>query len=307
MLFGHTCLVGQGWPDAFPEALWREAFSQASVGLALLDRAGMPLVTNRHLLELLGPDGRTLVHDAVRHRLEFVDRQSVVVPLNDRVAARVDPFDLPCPDGTTERYHLLYLLVPTGTDPLTGLASRDQLTDELVRLLSRRDGRVVELVVLDLDGFKNVNDRHGHVVGDEVLIAVAARLRSLVRQEDLVCRWGGDEFVVLLDDPKDDGGAAVCSRIASLLTSPVPTRSGQLVISASCGSVRARPGETPDELFDRADRRMYRHKRARMPRPRGWSTWEGETTDPEGQTQALRSLAERLTRVGREDDRPPSP
>ena len=287
-----------------PEALWREAFSQASVGLAVLDSSGMPLATNRHLLELLGPEGRTLVHDAVRHRLELMDGDPVVVPLNHRVSARVDPFDMPCPDGTTRRFYSLYLLVPSGTDPLTGLAARDQLGAELVRLLARRDHRRVELVMLDLDGFKRVNDEHGHLVGDEVLIAVAARLRSLVRQEDLVCRWGGDEFVVLLDDPGEDGGTAVCSRIAALLTPPVPTRAGPLHISTSCGSVRARPGETASELFDRADQQMYRQKRSRMPRPRGWSSWDGGTTGTE--SEVLRSVPERLSRVGREEDGPPT-
>jgi diguanylate cyclase (GGDEF)-like protein len=194
-------------------------------------------------------------------------------------------------------------------DPLTRLGNRrafeERVANEIAR--SRRGESPLSLLVCDLDRFKAINDEYGHLAGDDCLRQVASALGDDLRGADLCFRWGGDEFVVLLDDPKDDGGAAVCSRIASLLTSPVPTRSGQLVISASCGSVRARPGETPDELFDRADRRMYRHKRARMPRPRGWSTWEGETTDPEGQTQALRSLAERLTRVGREDDRPPSP
>ena len=297
--------MGQGWPGAFPEALWREAFSQASVGLALLDRSGTPLATNRMLGELLGPAGRELVHEAVRSRLELLE-ESMVVPINERVTARLDPIDVPCPDGTVERFYILHLVVPSGTDPLTGLAARDQLTAELVRLLGRRDGRTVELVVLDLDGFKAVNDEHGHVVGDEVLMAVAARLRSLVRQEDLVCRWGGDEFVVLLDDPGEDGGQAVCSRIAALLTSPVPTRAGPLVISTSCGSVRARPDETPAELFDRADRRMYRQKRARMPRPRGWSSWDGGTAAEDDRADALRSLTDRLSMVGQDDEERPS-
>jgi diguanylate cyclase (GGDEF)-like protein len=259
--------VGQGWADAFPEAMWREAFRQASVGLALLDHAGEPVATNPHLDALLGPGGPELIRGAVSARLSAVAGEPVVVPLDERIAAQVERVDCAGEAGT-ESYFLLYVVPPAGNDHLTGLAGRDRLLAELLRLLGRRARRDVQLVVVDLDGFKQVNDRHGHVVGDEVLLAVADRLRATMRPEDLVARWGGDEFVVLLDDPAEEGGQAVCRRVREAFATPVSTRAGRLRVSAACGWVQAREGEAPTELLDRADREMYREKRARLPSPR---------------------------------------
>ncbi|WP_162529806.1 GGDEF domain-containing protein [Nocardioides caldifontis] len=222
------------------------------------------MATNPHLDALLGPGGTGLICRAVKERLPESGDAPVTVPLDERIAAKVERVEHA--DGAC--YFLLYVAPPAGNDHLTGLAGRDRLLAELLRLLGRRARRDVQLVMVDLDGFKKINDRHGHVVGDEVLMAVADRLGSTVRPEDLVARWGGDEFVVLLDDPAEEGGAAVCRRVREAFTTPITTRVGPLAVRASCGWVQARDGEAPTELLDRADREMYGEKRRRRRSPR---------------------------------------
>ena len=120
-------------------------------------------------------------------------------------------------------------------DPLTGIGNRRALTEAL-RAAAERFGDVApdvghrpwhSLLVIDLDGFKAINDVHGHVLGDEVLRAVAAALRGAARAEDVVVRLGGDEFVVLAQDADEAAGLALADRIAeaiSALSVPSPGR-----------------------------------------------------------------------------------
>jgi diguanylate cyclase (GGDEF)-like protein len=250
--------------DDLAVVLWREAFQQASVGLALIDVEGVPLSINSHLGVMLGPRCQDIVRVAVQSRLAVLGDDPVVVPLDERVVARVEPIVVHDREPQRQHLFLMHVLPTQGTDPLTGLAARDQLMAELVRLLGRRDGRVVELVMLDLDRFKEVNDRYGHLVGDEVLTSVADRLLATVRPQDMVCRWGGDEFIVVLDDPGEELSGAVCARIAEALQMPVHTRAGDVAVSFSCGVVRGRAGDGPSDLLDRADRQMYQEKRRRQ-------------------------------------------
>lgn len=150
------------------------------------------------------------------------------------------------------------------TDPLTGVRNRLTFQDDLEREMarSRRDGRGLALLVVDVDRFKIVNDVHGHAVGDAVLVEVAARLRDCVRAEDLLVRMGGDEFVVLLvglDD--DDQATKAAGRIVDAMRPPVVFGSSSLVAPVSVG-VAVHPGSaaTSDELLRHADRAMYAAK-----------------------------------------------
>jgi diguanylate cyclase (GGDEF)-like protein len=147
-------------------------------------------------------------------------------------------------------------------DPLTGLANRSALDAELAAAV--RAGTGAGLLLIDLDGFKPVNDVYGHAAGDLVLTEFSRLLRDTVRSADTVARIGGDEFVVLLADiagPED--AVAAANRILTAATSrPVRVDEDPLPIRASIGVTTARPGDTPEELQRRADVAMYHAKRA---------------------------------------------
>jgi diguanylate cyclase (GGDEF)-like protein len=148
-------------------------------------------------------------------------------------------------------------------DGLTGLPNRELFEDRLEQALARARRRTVPLAVLfvDLDGFKQVNDVHGHEVGDDVLVEAGRRLRALVRTGDTVSRYGGDEFTVLAEDVGDEEAALhLGERVADELARAYP---GGLDVSASVGiAFTANPAATtPDGLIRRADHAMYRSKR----------------------------------------------
>ncbi len=150
-------------------------------------------------------------------------------------------------------------------DPLTGLANRALFGDRLDAALDRhrRGGRPVALLVIDLDDFKEVNDNHGHSVGDRVLSAVSERLCGCVRSGDTVARLGGDEFAVVLHG---DGATpeTVRSRIADAMRDPFEIDGTLLTLRASVGIGTPLPDDadvTPDLLLHRADSAMYVAKR----------------------------------------------
>ena len=152
-------------------------------------------------------------------------------------------------------------------DTLTGLANRSMMMEQLERhlALAKRHGHAVALLYIDLDGFKLVNDRFGHNVGDRVLQLVADRFRSVIREGDLLCRQGGDEFVVLVPEAGSTEellGMAwklvVASRAPYLEVDP------SIAISASVGVARyPEHGSTSEELLAAADNAMYAAKRAK--------------------------------------------
>jgi diguanylate cyclase (GGDEF)-like protein len=149
-------------------------------------------------------------------------------------------------------------------DPLTGLPNRALVMDRLSQALARAHRRESSLAVffLDLDRFKVVNDGLGHSAGDELLVAVASRLRSVVRPADTVARLGGDEFVVVSEDVPDGAHAATLARrIADVLNVPVTVAGREVPVTASIGMVLAdRDHDTPESLVRDADVAMYRAK-----------------------------------------------
>jgi diguanylate cyclase (GGDEF)-like protein len=116
------------------------------------------------------------------------------------------------------------------------------------------------LLIVDLDGFKQINDTHGHAAGDTVLIETADRLRDAVRQDDLVRRTGGDEFVLFVATDHE-GTEAVARRIVKRIRDTIGCPSGTLVVSASVGAVWS-AGKDADlsEFLSQADRLLYRAK-----------------------------------------------
>jgi diguanylate cyclase (GGDEF)-like protein len=153
-------------------------------------------------------------------------------------------------------------------DVLTGLPNRDNFIDRLDRALRRslawgRYGFAV--LFIDLDGFKAVNDEFGHHAGDKLLIAVARRLRKTVRDRDIVARYGGDEFTVLLDGVNDRMFAeAAAMRINAALAEPFVIDGVPIRIGASTGiSMPAGDDDDAHRVIQEADRAMYRAKSTR--------------------------------------------
>ena len=158
-------------------------------------------------------------------------------------------------------------------DALTGLPNRLLLGDRLKQAIAgaERSGHVFALAYLDLNGFKQINDNHGHDAGDEVLKAVAARLQTGLRASDTVARLGGDEFVVLLTPTEAPAEAEpVLNRLLDGLMQPITLGSGvQVAVGSSLGLAHFPvDGGTPDALMRHADEAMFANKRAARARAR---------------------------------------
>ena len=161
-------------------------------------------------------------------------------------------------------------------DPLTSLPNRRMFNDDLRHLIARslRGQGDFALVLVDLDGFKLVNDQRGHQVGDALLVTVAERLRAVVRDSDRIARLGGDEFAVLLANAStNDEVDAMCARMIVTLREPMIVLGQELRITASLGIAPCpREGETPDALYRAADMALYEAKR------NGRDTWRWSMT-----------------------------
>jgi diguanylate cyclase (GGDEF)-like protein len=151
-------------------------------------------------------------------------------------------------------------------DPLTGLADRAFFLERLGALLSggRANDHRCAVLFVDVDGFKQINDTHGHLVGDRVLREVARRLAGCVRAGDHVARFGGDEFVVLLESVRGvDDTDPVAERIRMAFEHPIQLPEGEVTLAVSVGAAVAGPDERSAEaLINAADRAMYAAKRA---------------------------------------------
>jgi diguanylate cyclase (GGDEF)-like protein len=143
------------------------------------------------------------------------------------------------------------LRTDASTDPLTGVANRRAWEAEAARSLARavRTGEPLTIAILDLDDFKEVNDRYGHSAGDRLLRQVATQWSARLRASDLLGRHGGDEFVLCLPDTDETGAAEVVGRLG-----------GGLPIDWSVGTATARPGDSLRDLLKRADDQLYLRK-----------------------------------------------
>ena len=152
------------------------------------------------------------------------------------------------------------------TDPLTGLFNRrhmDALGDREIER-SRRSRAPLAVMLADVDHFKRINDRYGHAVGDEVLVEMAARLQANVRGGDLVARWGGEEFCVLLADTDDQGARLAAERVRRAIAQrPFETSAGPLKVTLSLGVVALDDGPARlSSLLRQADAALYTAKSA---------------------------------------------
>ena len=148
-------------------------------------------------------------------------------------------------------------------DPLTGLPNRTAFNDRLETRLATASLRGIRLAVLflDLDGFKVINDSLGHSTGDRVLQTLGRRLRHAVRDGDLVSRFGGDEFTILLDIGKPEDAEAVAQKLLTAVAEPCVVEGDRLYVTASCGvALHPEHGNDPESLIRNADAAMYAAK-----------------------------------------------
>ncbi|WP_166442288.1 sensor domain-containing diguanylate cyclase [Nakamurella flava] len=233
---------------------------------------------DRWLRRLFGPTGLTAVERRLRPR-----RTSWYLPLTAPIPAAlvvVEPALLPLLGLAIVAAQLGVARVASqtalaGLDPLTGIANRSALAAALHRRLARRAGGAdtaadpVTLLLADLDGFKQINDIHGHLVGDQVLAVVGQRIQAAVRAADLPARMGGDEFAVLLERGGRRGDlSGICGRIRAAVGEPLTVGRSTFRPQLTFGWAQADRVESATELIARADLELYRRKAERKsPRP----------------------------------------
>ena len=287
-------------PASVPAAELSHAFESAADAIFIIDGTGQLLSSNLATKRMLGYSDRELIgralHDIVADG-SAVRRSSDLPDFDDPTIGDMGRFyevELQRDDGVVIAVELTFgkiggidrdLYVAIGrdvsgrkraeehlrreasVDSLTGLMNRGSVHRALGRSIQRVEGGgQLALLFIDLDGFKVVNDTSGHPAGDEVLRAVAERLTDCVRYDDLVARYGGDEFIVLLeaDHHIEDEVDGVFQRIERAFRQPFPVGRVHHHIGASIGcAIHNRDGTTLSQLLAYADAEMYRHKDSR--------------------------------------------
>jgi len=190
---------------------------------------------------------------------EVPPRRSVAMQL----AAEVDRLER---ELAAARTQMAALATRAEIDPLTDILNRQGFERELKRSLAhaKRYGTSAALLYLDLDGFKSVNDRHGHAAGDAVLKAVAMVLMRHVRTSDVVARLGGDEFAVVFWHMTEADAQSKARLLEAAIARTTATHAGvTLSVGASVGAALLLPLDQPADVLDRADRAMYVRKAQR--------------------------------------------
>ncbi len=197
-------------------------------------------------------------------------------------------------DVTAQRNRENEMQHRTSYDRRTGLLNDAEFEKQVAHAvtLARGNETTAALMFVDLDHFKAVNDTYGHLVGDELLAAAAARLAGTVRESDTVGRWGGDEFTVLLENLPDPGAAGpFADRVVQAFSSPFALSVGQVTIGVSVGVATTADSADTAGLFAHADLALYAVKNA----GRGaWRAYDAATTGSMSSVRRSRVLRHRL-------------
>ncbi|GAA2528094.1 bifunctional diguanylate cyclase/phosphodiesterase [Pilimelia columellifera subsp. columellifera] len=236
-------------PAAQPQAKRRRPFSYLPyVAVVGLDGLLLWVARNHPVNDAL------VAGAAVALTALVVYRQISALKDNGRLLNRVDATVRQLQDAQEQLSH------QADHDALTGLANR-RLFEHRMRQALDADAQA-SVVLIDLDDFKTVNDRLGHVIGDELLVAVSERLRGCVRPDDTVARLGGDEFAMLLASLTADAGTSVLDRINIVLSAPIRVAGHDLLVRCSTGIADVESGLDTTEVLRRADLAMYAAKEA---------------------------------------------
>ena len=288
--------------DTLPPADRRSAFANAPMGILLATPAGLMVDVNpafvamvgrsadelygESVLDLVHPDDRAAAQEAfeelltrrrmMRHETRLVRRDGGVVPVQvtsswvPQTAEGDPPHLVAIVEDITERKALEAALVHRSLhDPLTGLPNRILFGDRLRHALERghRERTPTCVLIVDLDGFKAVNDEYGHPMGDAVLVAFAERLTSVLRASDTAARLGGDEFSIVCENTEPPEAEVLAGRLRTTVTEPLDIDGTQIRLGMSIGIGIAEPGADPDEACERvvrsADDAMYADKARR--------------------------------------------
>ena len=243
-----------------PDGAWLSAFDLRDRRRVIRSLGSMGRDVDVRLVGLAPPRGRVRV------------RTAPVTGHGGHSAVTISTIGL----GAASEARLVHLATH---DELTGLANRTRFVDALERRLAEPCGRVT-LLFIDLDGFKMVNDRLGHVFGDALLRATAERIRAVVRDDDLVGRFGGDELVVLCSAVGEEGAIRLAERIGEAIELPFALGDRRASIGASIGVAdAARDERSALTLLDAADAAMYAAKAAGG---RRWARRTGDGTEAVG-------------------------
>jgi diguanylate cyclase (GGDEF)-like protein/PAS domain S-box-containing protein len=275
---------------------YRELFEQASDAIFAVSADGEITAINRAGEKLTGYDRNELVGMSLFNLIAPEDAEQALATFHSRLAGGVNEvaeYQMISKSGarvfvevtdrlverdgkalgieaiardTSERHGLEQRLLHEALhDRLTGLPNRTLFHDRLGQALSRaaRSGSKIAVMVLDLDGFKLVNDSLGDAVGDELLVKLPPRLERNLRGSDSVARLGGDEFGFLFEDvARAQGLASLAERILAAIAEPVPIDHSQLQITASLGITIAEPTDTAESVLSNADTAMQNAKHA---------------------------------------------
>ncbi len=285
-----------------PPADRRSAFANAPMGILLATPNGLLVDANPAfgamlgrtpdelhgcaVLDLIHPDDSLATAEAytdlverrrtMRHETRLVRSDGSLVPVqvtSSWVDATPDgdpPHVVAIVEDITERKALEAALVHRSLhDPLTGLPNRILFSDRLRHALERghRERTATCVLGIDLDGFKAINDHYGHPVGDEVLVAVAERLTSVLRSSDTAARVGGDEFSIVCENSERADAEALAERLRNTVTEPVSAEGITIPLGMSIGIGTVAGGTDPELAFEllvrEADDAMYQDKSTR--------------------------------------------